>query len=170
MDEPVLTKDLRDEIHVEDKGIRKGPFTLAEFKKRRRAGEFWKGARFYEWKTGKWRWIWDIPGAAGRPTFKVQSGDATITFTVGDDRPDPDELLELAEAMRELEASQQKPELPRPPFPTAWVVGAFVGIAAIVALMAFRLEGPDLEIALFLVLFPALVAAVTFTAVWFRKR
>jgi hypothetical protein len=169
MDQPVLTEDLRDEIHVEDKGVRKGTFTLAEFKKRRRAGEFSKGAKFYEWKTGKWRWIWDIPGAAGRPTFKVQSGDATITFTVGDNRPDPEEFLELAEAMRRFEASQQQPERARPPFPTAWVLGAFVGISAIVALMTFQLEGPDLEAALFLVLFPTAVAAITFAAVWLRK-
>ena len=169
MDQPVLTEDLRDEIHVEDKGVRKGTFTLAEFKKRRRAGEFSKVAKFYEWKTGKWRWIWDIPGAAGRPTFTVQEGDATLTVTVGDTRPDPYEFLELAEAMRRFEASQRRREQARRPFPTAWVVGAFVGITAIVALMAFRLEGPDLEVALFLVLFPTLIAATTFAAVWLRK-
>jgi hypothetical protein len=167
MDKPVLTEDLRDEIHVEDKGIRKGPFTLAEFKKRRRAGEFSKGAKFYEWKTGKWRWIWDIPGAAGRPTFKVQSGDATITFTVGDNRPDPEEFLELAALMRRAEPEQHRPK--HPPFPTAWVVGVAALIAALVLLIVLRLEGPDMEIALTVVLFPTLVAAVTFAAIWFRR-
>jgi hypothetical protein len=186
MVQPLLAENLRDEIHVDDNGVRKGPFTLADFKKRRKNGEISAHATFFDWNSERWRPIRAIAEDSEVSSTPIADGMMTITISPANSKPSdfrglaarmaevqratktPETLYELAARVTQEQRAEQKEAVRRGP--TIFAMGAAaVAVALAAVAIAVRLEGPDMELALFFLLFLALVAAATYAAIWLRR-